>query len=78
MVVRSYSLFAILPAGMGISVVPASMQRLHLDAVVYRPLSGPHRPNGQLNLAVRDDALASSATAFLAMVRKDAGATRNT
>jgi DNA-binding transcriptional LysR family regulator len=64
-------------AGMGISVVPSSMQRLRLDAVVYRPLSGPHNPKGQLNLAVRDDALASPATAFLALVRKDAAAVRS-
>jgi len=62
-------------AGMGISVVPSSMQRLRLDAVVYRPMSGPHMPKGQLNLAVRDDALASSANTFLALVRK--GAVRN-
>ena len=61
-------------AGMGISVVPSSMQRLRLDEVAFRPLSGPHRPKGQLNLAVRDDALASPASAFLALVRKDAGA----
>ena len=64
-------------AGMGISVVPSSMQRLRLDAVVYRPISGPHKPKAQLNLAVRDDALASPATAFLALVRKDAGAVRS-
>ncbi len=57
-------------AGMGISIVPSSMQRLHLDEVVYRPMSGPHIPNGQLNLAVRDDAIASPASAFLALVRK--------
>jgi DNA-binding transcriptional LysR family regulator len=63
-------------AGMGISMVPSSMQRLHLDAVVYRPLTGPHNPKGQLNLAVRDDARASPAAAFLAKVRKDAGAAR--
>jgi len=63
-------------AGMGVSVVPSSMQRLHLDAVVYRPLSGPHNPKGQLNLAVRNDARASPAAAFLAMVRKDAGTVR--
>ena len=63
-------------AGMGISVVPSSMQRLQLDAVVYRPMSGPHRPTGQLNLAVRDDVLASPANAFLALVRKDAGSVR--
>ena len=63
-------------AGMGISVVPSSMQRLRLDAVVYRPMSGPHTPKGQLNLAVRDDTLASPANAFLALVRKDAGSVR--
>jgi DNA-binding transcriptional LysR family regulator len=65
-------------AGMGISVVPTSMQRLRLDAVAYRPMSGPHTPKGQLNLAVRDDALASPASAFLALVKRDAGAIRNT
>jgi DNA-binding transcriptional LysR family regulator len=59
-------------AGMGISIVPSSMQRLHLDEVVYRPMSGPHRPKGQLNLAIRSDALASSAGAFFASVRKGA------
>jgi DNA-binding transcriptional LysR family regulator len=64
-------------AGMGISVVPSSMQRLRLDAVVYRPLSGPHHPKGELNLAVRDDVLASPASAFLALVRKDADAVRD-
>jgi DNA-binding transcriptional LysR family regulator len=63
-------------AGIGISVVPSSMQRLHLDAVVYRPLSGPHKPKGQLNLGVRNDTKASPAAAFLAMVQKDAGAAR--
>jgi len=64
-------------AGMGICVVPSSMQRLRLDAVVYRPLSGPHHPKGELNLAVRDDVLASPASAFLALVRKDADAVRD-
>jgi len=37
--------------------------RLRLDAVVYRPMSARHA-EGQLNLAVRDDALASPASAF--------------
>jgi len=63
-------------AGMGISVVPSSMQRLRLDAVVYRPLSGPHHPKGQLNLAVRDDVLASPASAFMALARKEAASLR--
>jgi DNA-binding transcriptional LysR family regulator len=57
-------------AGMGISVVPSSMQRLHLDEVVYRPMYGPHIPKGQLNLGVRDDASESPAGGFFALVRK--------
>jgi len=59
-------------AGMGISIVPSSMQRLRLDEVVYRPMAGTHNPKGQLNLAIRNDALASSAGAFLTLVRKGA------
>lgn len=61
-------------AGMGISVVPSSMQRLHLDAVVYRPMYGPNNPKGQINLAVRDDSLESPAGGFFALVRKAANA----
>jgi DNA-binding transcriptional LysR family regulator len=61
-------------AGMGISIVPSSMQRLHLDEVVYRPMAGPHRPKGQLNLAIRNDAQVSSAGAFFTSVRQSANA----
>lgn len=42
-------------AAMGVAVVPASMQRLHLDGVTYRPLSGALQPRGLLNLATRPD-----------------------
>lgn len=60
-------------AGMGISVVPASMQRLRLDAVVYRPLAGPHQPRGMLNLAILAEASAAPALrAFVGMVREGA------
>jgi DNA-binding transcriptional LysR family regulator len=61
-------------AGIGISVVPSSMQRLHLDEVVYRPMSGPHIPKGELNLAVREDSGDTPAGGFLALVRKAANA----
>jgi len=53
-----------------VTIRTSSMQRLRLDAVIYRPMSGVHAPKGQLNLAVRDDADASPATAFLASVRR--------
>jgi len=40
-------------AGLGISIVPASLTRMRLDGVEYRPLAGEPQPRAQLNLAVR-------------------------
>ncbi|MDO9440115.1 MAG: LysR substrate-binding domain-containing protein, partial [Beijerinckiaceae bacterium] len=54
-------------AGMGVSVVPESMQRLRLDDVVYRPMAGPGQPSGHLNLAIRADG-GSAAEAFVQIV----------
>jgi hypothetical protein len=52
------------------------MQRLRLDEIAYRPMSGPYQPRGQLNLAIRNDAPALSAGAFLTLTRKAATAFR--
>ncbi len=40
-------------AGLGISLVPASLQRMHLDGVVYRRLKGAAQPMAPLRLATR-------------------------
>lgn len=44
---------SLVAAGLGVSIVPASLTRLQLDGVAYRPLSGPALPRAELNLAVR-------------------------
>ena len=44
---------SLVAAGLGVSIVPASLQRMQLDGVAYRPLSGPALPRAELNLAVR-------------------------
>lgn len=51
---------SLVTAGLGISIVPHSMQRVRLDGVVYRPLSGPRQPRAQLNLATMRDAPSGS------------------
>ena len=55
-------------SAMGVSVVPASMERLQLDGVAYRRLTGAHTPKGELNLAIRSHAGPAS-EAFLKIVR---------
>ncbi|HTX49810.1 MAG TPA: LysR family transcriptional regulator [Caulobacteraceae bacterium] len=43
---------SLVAAGLGVSLVPASLTRMRLDGVAYRPLLG-EPPHAQLNLAVR-------------------------
>jgi DNA-binding transcriptional LysR family regulator len=45
----------IVAAGGGISLVPASMQNLHKEAVVYRPLASSALPRLPLYLIYRTD-----------------------
>jgi len=44
---------SLVAAGLGVSIVPASLTRMRLDGVEYRPLAGEPQPRAQLNLAVR-------------------------
>jgi DNA-binding transcriptional LysR family regulator len=44
---------SLVAAGLGVSIVPASLTRMRLDGVEYRPLAGDPQPRAQLNLAIR-------------------------
>jgi DNA-binding transcriptional LysR family regulator len=44
---------SLVAAGLGVSIVPASLTRMRLDGVEYRPLAGEPQPRAQLNLAIR-------------------------
>jgi len=58
--------------GLGISVVPASLQRMHIDGVTYRHLKGPNQPTLPLNLASRRGDPSAVVKHFLKLVRQAA------
>ncbi len=58
--------------GLGISVVPASLQRMHIDGVTYRRLKGPNQPTIPLDLASRRGDPSAVVRHFLKLVRHTA------
>lgn len=59
-------------AGLGLSIVPASLQRMHLDGVTFRRLTGAAQPKAPLHLASRRGDTSSVVRQFLALVRQTA------
>ncbi|MGA0600507.1 LysR family transcriptional regulator [Caulobacter sp. KR2-114] len=70
---RMPSTLSLVAAGLGVSVVPASMRRMAVEGVVLAPLIGPHRPAAPLLLATRHDRSAVAAR-FRADLRRAAAA----
>ena len=56
-------------AGLGVSIVPASLRRQHMDGVVYRRLKGHPRPRAPLNLACRREGNSPALRQFVELVR---------
>lgn len=67
---RMMSNLNLVAAGMGVSVVPASMRGAHPEAIVYCPLAPGVRLDAPLTLAWRDSAEASPARTFVALARE--------
>ena len=59
-------------AGLGLSIVPASLERMHMDGVTYRRLTGTAQPRAPLHLASRRGDTSSGLRQFLALVRQTA------
>lgn len=57
-------------AGVGISVVPASMQGAHPQAIVYRPLAASARLDAPLTLAYREADCNGPTATFVALVQE--------
>jgi len=57
-------------AGLGISLVPESLQRMHMDGVVFRRLTGAAQPKAPLYLASRRGEASASVRRFLELVRR--------
>ena len=59
-------------AGLGVSLVPASLQRMRMDGVVYRRLTGAAQPRAPLHLATRRGDASAAVQRFQALVRRTA------
>ena len=66
---RIVSTLNLVAAGLGITIVPASLSRLPLEGVVYRPLRGKPALRVPLNLACRRDERSAATLAFIELVR---------
>jgi len=59
-------------AGLGVSVVPASLQRLQMDGVVYRPLQNSAHLKAPLILACRRGENSAAVQRFIELVQSSA------
>jgi len=69
---RITSALGLVAAGLGVCLVPASMLRVRMDGVAYRPLRAAEAPVVVLDLAVRRDATSPVLRNFLALARRAA------
>jgi DNA-binding transcriptional LysR family regulator len=69
---RIVSTLNLVAAGLGIAVVPASLQRMQMDGVVYAALQGQPQPRAPLLLATRRGDTGAVVRRFLDLVRTTA------
>jgi DNA-binding transcriptional LysR family regulator len=63
---------SLVSAGLGVSIVPASLACLQLERVAYRRLAGEPRPTAQLNLATRRVEGSAAVRRFIATLPSEA------
>jgi DNA-binding transcriptional LysR family regulator len=69
---RIVSTLNLVAAGLGVTIVPASLSRLPLEGVIYRPLRGKPAVKVPLNLACRRNERSAAVLSFIELVRKQA------
>ncbi len=67
---RIVSTLNLVAAGLGITIVPASLSRLPLEGVTYRALSGRPAISVPLNLACRGDERSAATLGFVDLARR--------
>ena len=70
---RIVSTLNLVAAGLGISVVPESLQRMRMDGVVFRRIGGAARPKAPLYLASRRGETSAAVRRFLGLVKQSGG-----
>ena len=71
---RIGSTLSLVAAGLGITFVPASLQRMNLDGITYRKIATAEQPKAVLGIACRRGDPSAVLKQFLAVVRKSARA----
>jgi DNA-binding transcriptional LysR family regulator len=66
------SCFGLVAVGLGIALLPASMQRTHMEGVVYRNIKGPTAPATRLSLASRRGDRSAVVRNFLKLAKQAA------
>jgi DNA-binding transcriptional LysR family regulator len=69
---RMLSTLSLVAAGLGVTLVPESMQRLRVQGVAYRQLAADADLVAPLNLACRRDETGAATRRFIAVVRRGA------
>ena len=69
---RIASTLSLVAAGLGITLVPSSLQRMNLEGVAYRRIKGAAPPKAVLNLASRRGDPSAVLRKFVGLVRKAA------
>jgi DNA-binding transcriptional LysR family regulator len=69
---RITSMLNLVAVGLGISFVPASLQRMHMDGVAYRPINSRPQLTAPLSIASRRSAPSAAVRHFLNLVKKAA------
>jgi DNA-binding transcriptional LysR family regulator len=69
---RMLATLSLVAAGLGVTLIPASMQRMGIEGVAYRPLARNAGLIAPLNLACRRDESAPAVRRFIAAVRQTA------
>lgn len=69
---RIVSTLNLVAAGLGVAIVPASLQRMQMDGVVYRRLAGAAQPRAPLLLATRRGDSGPVVRHFLDLVKRTA------
>jgi len=72
---RMLSTLSLVAAGLGVSLVPASMSRLQAEGIAYRPLAPSAQLTAPLNLAYRRGETWAGVRRFVALVQRSAVAT---
>ena len=67
---RIVSTLNLVAAGLGVSLVPASLRRMQMDGVAFRPLGGTVQPKAPLILAARRGEASAVVLRFARLVRR--------